>query len=219
METETEAKELESQALSVPEQAKKITISDTASYELAGQIVLRVKDLRKKINDAFDPIIAKAFATHREAKAQKTKVEAPLIEAESFIKPQIARWEREQEQKRRDAEEKARREAQEKAEQEQLARAEEAEKRGDHEEAEHIIQQPIQPAPVVIPTEVPKIKGISIRQNWKARVVDETKVPREYLSVDMVKLNGLARAMKDQAKVSGVEFYSEDIVSAGASAY
>lgn len=212
METVTE---LETQALSVPDQAKAIVITDTVSYERAGGILLIVKGLRKKIDETFDPIISKAFAAHKEAKAQKTKVETPLLVAEGFLKPMIAVYDRQQEQKRRDDEAKLREEARAKAEAEQTARAEAAERRGDHAAAEAIISAPVVVAPVILPTETPKLAGVSIRQNWKARVVDEALIPREYLLVNMVALNGIARSLKDQARVAGVEFYSEDVVSAG----
>ena len=35
-------------------------------------------------------------------------------------------------------------------------------------------------APVVAP-KVEKVRGVSFKENWSAIVVDETKVPREYL--------------------------------------
>lgn len=208
--------ELETQALSIPEQAKALTIVDPASYEKAGGVLVVIKGLRKRIDETFDPIISKAFAAHKEAKAQKTKVEAPLVVAEDYLKPLMARYNADQEKKRREEEAKAQAEARKKAEDEQQARALAAEQRGDHKKAEAIISQPVVVAPVIIPKETPKVAGVSFRQTWKARVVDETLVPREYLCVDTVKLNGYARSMKGSAMVAGVEFYSEDVVSAGA---
>lgn len=206
--------ELESQALSVPDQAKQIVITDQQSYGLAGEILVKVKGLRARIAEVFDPIIEKAHSAHKEAINQKKKVEAPLLIAEAHVKPLMAFWVNEQERKRREDEAKLRAEALAKAEAEQLARAEAAEKRGDHKAAEAIVSRPIQVAPVVLPVETPKVAGVSFRQNWKARVVDLALVPLEYLVPDMVALNGVARALKNQARVAGVEFYSEDIVSA-----
>lgn len=208
--------ELEVQALSVPDQAKQITITDQASYERAGQILVIVKGLRKKIDETFDPIISKAFAAHKEAKAQKTKVEAPLLVAEAHVKPLMAFYVNEQERKRREEEEKLRLEAQKKAEAEQLARAEAAEKQGNHQAAEAIISAPVQVAPVVLQSETPKVAGVSYRKSWKFRITDPALVPREYLIPDDKAIGAVVRALKDQCKISGVEVYSEDTVSAGA---
>ena len=47
-------------------------------------------------------------------------------------------------------------------------------------------------------------------KEWKWKVVDETKIPREYLLVDEIKINKLARSKdvdKPTLKIDGVEFY------------
>lgn len=66
-------------------------------------------------------------------------------------------------------------------------------------------------------TPPPKIAGISTREIWRARVVDETKIPREFLCPDEKKLGDYAKAMKQNAKVEGVEFYPETSVASRAS--
>jgi hypothetical protein len=48
-------------------------------------------------------------------------------------------------------------------------------------------------------------------ENWQARVVDETKVPREFCSPDTVKLGRYAKLMKGKASIPGVVF--EDVGS------
>lgn len=70
-------------------------------------------------------------------------------------------------------------------------------------------------APVVhVQTSAPRATGIATRKVWKARVLDATKVPREFLVVDEKKLDGYAKAMKEQARVEGVQFYTEESMSA-----
>jgi chromosome segregation ATPase len=59
--------------------------------------------------------------------------------------------------------------------------------------------------------EAPEHKGSSVRTVWKWRVVDETQVPRELLTVDPVRVNGAVAA--GARWLSGIEIYSEDLVT------
>lgn len=67
------------------------------------------------------------------------------------------------------------------------------------------------PVPVVVHEERPK--GASYRRsNWKARVVDPGKVPREYCQPDQKVLDALAKSSNGQAKIEGVEFYDAGVL-------
>lgn len=57
-------------------------------------------------------------------------------------------------------------------------------------------------------------KAKNMRTIWKARITDPNKVPRDYMVVDMVKINNLLTSFKEEIlagnfKVEGVEFYPE----------
>ena len=88
-----------------------------------------------------------------------------------------------------------------------------AEQCGNKEEAAAIMEAPVQAAPVVIPKAVPKVTGMSIRDNWKFRVTNEKLIPREYLKVDEVKIGQVVRALKSSANIPGIETYNEGTVS------
>jgi hypothetical protein len=210
-----EANEIQERALTVPEQAKAIIIITNEDYTRAGEILLTIKDIRKEIDATFDPIIKKAHEAHKEAVAQKKKIDAPLIEAEGIIKPRISDYLAEQERIRRAEENRLREIARKEEEERQLMEAIAAEQAGETEEAAAIINEPVYVAPVVVPKSVPKIQGVSTQKRWTFRVVDPSKVPREYLAVDEQKIGAVVRALKDQCKINGVEVYSEDIVTAG----
>lgn len=211
-ETEVVAKK----ALSIPEQARAIQVVDNETYSQAGEILVTIKGLRKEIGAAFDPIIKKAHEAHKEAKAQKDKAEAPLIEAENIIKPALAAYDREQERLRREEEERQREIARKAEEERRLREAEQAEKEGRNEEAQAMIEEPVYVPPVVIEKTTPKVQGISMQKVWKFRIVNEALIPREYMAPDQVKIGGVARATKGSIQIPGVEIYSEDIVKAGA---
>ena len=87
-----QVQELEKSMLPVPEQAKEIIINSVESYGKAGDILLTIKQFRKKIDETFNPIIQKAHEAHKEALNQKKKVAKPLDDAEKLLKPKIANY-------------------------------------------------------------------------------------------------------------------------------
>jgi galactitol-specific phosphotransferase system IIB component len=213
MEQTQEIKEVNALALSVPDQAKQISIKTMDDYTRASDIIMSIKAIRKKITDTFKPIKQKMDAAKQEVLDQEKAADAPLKEAEAWLSPQIIEWNREQERIRKAEEDRLRAIAQKEEEERQLAAAVAAEQSGNKEEAEAIIETPVQAAPVIVPKAVPKVAGMSIRENWKFRIIDEKKIPREYLKVDEVKIGQVVRAMKSAANIPGVEVYNEGTVS------
>ena len=68
-------------------------------------------------------------------------------------------------------------------------------------------------APSITMVEPEKPEGVSARTIWKAKVVDLEKVPRIWMMVNQKALDSYAQGTKGAAKVDGVEFYSEKILS------
>lgn len=67
-------------------------------------------------------------------------------------------------------------------------------------------------ATVQVPVDyVPKATaaGTSVRHNWKVRIVDVTKIPREFMQPNEMLLGQIARTQKENANVPGCEFYDE----------
>lgn len=87
--------------------------------------------------------------------------------------------------------------------------AKKAVKQGAHELAEDIIQQ------AAVAKVVPQVDGIGTRRVYSARVVDEKKLPREYWLIDEKKLNAMARSLKGDLNVPGVELVVEEVMSGG----
>lgn len=61
------------------------------------------------------------------------------------------------------------------------------------------------------------LKGTHVRKTWKARIVDESKVPTFYKNhtirpVDLKMLNDIAKYEEGQAIIGGVEFFQEESV-------
>lgn len=216
MEQTPEVKEVTTLALSVPDQANAIIIKSNEDYTRAGQLLITIKGIRKKIEETFKPIKQKMDIAKKEVLDQEKAADAPLAAAEAIIKPRIAQWNAEQERIRQAEERRLQEIARQEEEDRQIAAAIAAEQSGNKEEAEAIIEATVQAAPVVVPKLVPKVAGVSFTKQWKFRITDEAKIPRQYLCVDEQKIGAVVRAMKDAANIPGVEVYSVDSVSSRA---
>ena len=213
MEETTEIKEVTTLALSVPDQARQIQIKSQDDYVRASELILTIKAIRKKITDTFKPIKQKMDAAKQEVLDQEKLADKPLQEAESLLSPRIIAWNREQERIRQEEEARLREIARKEEEERQLQAAIAAEQSGNKEEAQAIIETPVQATPVVVPKAVPKVAGMSIRENWKFRITNEKLIPRDYLKVDEVKIGQVVRAMKSACNIPGVEIYNEGTIS------
>ena len=89
----------------------------------------------------------------------------------------------------------------------------EAEAQGETETADAIINEPAYVPPVVVAKTLPKVAGMSIRENWTFRIVNPNLIPREYLKVDEVKIGGVVRSLKEQCRIPGIEVYKESTVA------
>jgi hypothetical protein len=216
-------REIEQMAMSIPAHAKALKIIDAASYQRGGELIVAIKGLRKQIDECFDPIVKKAHEAHKEAVAQKKKVEAPLVEAEGLLKPALAAWDTKQEELRRAEQRRLEEEARKRAEDEQLAYAAQAERCGDKEAAQAILDAPVEVAPVIMTT-APKLAGVSYRETWSAQVTDMMALvkavaagqqPLSLLVVNIPGLNGMARALKGALNIPGVKAVCEKTVAAG----
>lgn len=203
-------------ALSVPDQARQITvIKTTDDYVRAGEVLLTIKEIRKKIEATFKPIKQKMDAAKKEVLDQEKAADAPLAEAEAWLKPQISTYLAEQERIRREEERRLQEEARKREEEARLQAAIEAEKSGNKEEAEAIIEEKPYVAPVVVPRAVPKVSGISEKSNWTFEIVDELLIPRSFMIPDVGKIRGVVKALKNQTNIPGIRVIEERGIAAG----
>ena len=199
--------DLEQRALALPEQAQAMAICDAETFIKATDFLLTIKALRTELDSTFDPVIAKAFAVHKEACTQKRRHEEPLAKAEAIIKSRIAHYHAGQAQQRLEAQRKAQEEA-------QLQEALDAEARGDQASADAALNGQGVVA-VQLPPETPKGEGVSFRDQWDFEITDASKLPREYLVPDLTKIGQVVRAMKQDANIPGVKVFKRQVVAAG----
>lgn len=188
-------------------------IVDYKSCADAAAFLLDIKKQRKLWAEFNKPAKQKLDALKSELLKREREVDAPMEHAEnSIIKPAIARFEQEQEAIRLKKQHEEEQKALQNAIDEKIDKAIRAESSGDVELSKEILAEVVTAAAVVIPKmEMPK--GISIRETWKFRVVDQSKIPREYLTVNEMAIGQVVRALKKETRIPGIEIYCEKTVS------
>lgn len=199
--------------------AQKMIVDSPDSYDLAARIKRELQTLRKRIASTFDPIIAQWHAGHKATIEAKRELDAPPAKAMKIIEQKRLAWQYEEDRKRRAEEDRLRAIEMKRVEDERLAEATRLEAAGHTAQAEAVIAAPVIPPPVVLRTAVPKSCGVSVRENWTMRVVNDALVPREYCIPDERALKAIARNRRQAAvgTVPGVEFYA--VRSEATSAY
>lgn len=226
----TSASEVTERAMTWPDQAKALVIVDSASYERAAELLIGIKALRGEVDAAFDPIIGDANRAHKTACAQKRKAETPLLEAELIVKKSIGDYNAEQERRRQAEERRLQEEAQRIEETRRIDAAAALEREGHATsnddllaEAMEMVERPVVAPAVRVQTTVPKVAGIVHRENWSARVTSLTELIRfvaahpehqNLLQVNTTAVNALARAMKGNLKIAGLQAVNTPIVAA-----
>jgi len=211
MTTTTEAKpsDVEKQALIVAKQAQAVSIRTPEDYVIACTQACQVAGATKRVEEFFKPMKAAAHKAWRTVCDSENKVLTPLQTAKSHLAFLIGRYQQEQEAERKRLEQTTRAQLRTQQEDKLLDRAQELEQEGRAEEADALLDQPVQTPVVVAPSVVPQVKGVSVREKWKFRITNEAKVPREYLMVDERKVQKVVDAMKSLTSILGIEVYEE----------
>lgn len=209
---ETMVVKVETEAMSVPDQARAFVIASGDDMVLADTRLVMWKELESQIHEAFDPIVEAAYKAHREATSQRKKYLDPIEEGRKILKPKMSAYIAEQERLRQEATRKAEEEARKQAEEDALNAAVTAEAMGAPDMAQAIIDQPVQYVAPVLPKATPKTTT-TFRTVYSAEVVDikklckavaEGRFPTDMILPNMTMLNKMASAMKESLNIDGV---------------
>jgi hypothetical protein len=185
-------KDMAERAVTLPEAAKKIKVTDQGSLVRANQFIGTCKDLMDEISAAFDPHIRKALELKRSLEAEKAKYFDAPNQARAVVRAEISRYALEQSEIIRKAE----------LEQQEIQRkARVALESGRLKTSEKIMAK-IEPPPAP-----PKAAGLSFRDDWKFEVEDEKKIPRKYLVPDFQAIGRDVRTYKEQCVIPGVRVF------------
>jgi len=214
--TERVSKEIEVTALC---KTDSIVIADQQSYESAADILKKIKARSKEL-EAQRKEITNPLDVAKKSIMDLFRAPLDLLDkAESSIKRLMIDYTEGEERKAREEQRKlqelADKEAarQKKLIDEQIARAEAS---GKADKVESLQEKKETIIPVVAPVVTANVetpKGVSYRDKWTAKVINENLVPREYLIVNQSALDKVAQATKGSIKIAGVEFISEKILA------
>lgn len=168
---------------------RKLKVSDAKSRDCAtnyvAQMALQIKQIEEKRKTYLNPI---TIFTRQINTAFKDLTE-PLGEAKADLSRVIVSYGIQEE--KRIAEENAKRAAEE----EKLRK-----------------ERPTEVVSVKREAPPPKMEGGHTREKWKFEIIDETLLPREYLTADLQKIGKTARTEKDKANIPGVRVYNDPSV-------
>jgi hypothetical protein len=194
-------------------------IASPAEEDGLNKALVEVDAWVKRERVSYDKVCSAAYDVWQlalENRRQRfARLETFVADARKLLGRYTARQDaiRRQEEQRLEEEERQRQLARQRAEAALLK------KQGQPELAAAVMNTPVTAAPVRLPDVIPKRSGQSFRDEWKWRPKNGMAmtslaklIAREYVQVDEVKLNGIARSMKGSLQVEHVEFYCEKVL-------
>lgn len=214
--------EIESSIMPVVNQVRELQITDNETYLISADLLKEVAIRRQQVADAFNDLIAEANRHHKNLIAKRNKYDAPLLSAESQLKRIRVAYIQEQERKRREEEQALQAKLRKQEEDRRIAEAAALEDAGMQADGLSVLDEPQHQIAVVMPPPVPKVDGISHREQWSAEVtnmlelikgiVDGT-VPVIAVMPNQTFLNQQARSLKSLLQYPGVKAVSNTVES------
>lgn len=195
------------QALTLKSPITKIKNSEDA--QVVGEFLKNVKSKYKTLDERLKSITDPLNLALKNARNLFKPAFDFLTEQEYTAKKLLAEYNEaiESEARRMEAELRAKQEAKIKKLEEQINILQSQGKEDKALEKQMKIEALRETPTIVVPA--PKIDGVVVRTIWKYRIIDETKIPREYLMPDEKKIGAVVRASGGSIKIDGIEIYSE----------
>lgn len=186
-------------------------------YEAVAADQARVQQFVKRVKPKFDQNCDHAYKAWKSACGLRDMFFKGLDAFDTRARQLLGTYQQKQERIRREQEARLAEEERKREEDRIKREAKLLERQGQKEMASALRSTPVQAPAISLPSTVPQVAGLSYREDWKwrpaagdtteGRAAAEKLVPREYLQLNDVKLNGIARAMKGQIKIPGIEFF------------
>lgn len=186
--------------------------SDATACEFGKEIngkIKKIEELKKSLTDPINQSLKRIRAMFAPAEEAGEKVLRKIKDAHNAYVMEEHRKARAEEAR---LEEFARKEAAEMKE-----RAKDEAFAGNTEAAQELEQQAAvtETMTPIVSANIKKVEAVAMKTYWSAEVVDLNLVPREFMVVDMPKLNALARATKGPSSIPGVKFVGKQDSSFG----
>lgn len=170
------------------DRAREIRVTCDEEYSLAGEFVMGCKALLKQIDDYHSADIDRWHQGHKAAISKRDEWKTQVQQALDLIGGRngvAIRYKQEQDRLAKEEADRIERERLRQAQEQQLTAAVELEAQGKFEEAQKVIDAPIEtPRPTKYISPVPKVEGLWTRGLWKARIVNSRLVKREFCVPD-----------------------------------
>lgn len=208
MEAHSDEEISEANARNLPATILALRVVDGRTYELMANGRALLKKAWQFFEDRSRPRISEAHEHWKNLLADLKEDHEEIDKALVYANQQLSVYEAEQERiaKLKQAEIDA--ENKRKTDEEKLQLAELAEKAGDKQLAAEILDAPDEAPPVIVAKDVPKVAGLSYREDWKFEVVHADLIPDEYWIIDEKKIGGVVRALKQTCNIPGIRVYS-----------
>ena len=173
----------------------------------------------KRIEEFFAPFCELAFKLHRALTQRRADIKAPLEQLDTKLRNAISAYKAEEDRRRREEEARLA-EARLRDEEARLAaEAAALETAGDHVLAAAVLETALTTAApvVVLPDATKGVEGLTFRKQWKWRWLHNDReralqlLPREYLCPDEARISRVVAALKESARIPGIEVFSEDL--------
>lgn len=194
---------------------KALEVTDQQTLNMANKAVVRIGVIKKGIIAYFKEPKTLADAAHKAIVKKEKEALEPLIAADIILKPKIGTYVREQMRILAEKERKAQEEAERKElEQEKaLKEAAELENRGKLKEAQARLveaekMEDDETKEIPLP-QAPVMSGTHTVTYTRWRIVDERKVPRSFLMLNLTIIDAVVNRDKMQTKIPGIEVYEE----------
>jgi hypothetical protein len=207
------------------EPIRSFLVTDDATMQKAGDTIKEINKRIKLVDEKFSDVMTATVEAKRKATAAKSaldtlieEIKAPLEQVKTDLVRQgkdyqalVAKRQREEQARLAEI---ARKEEEDRL----LAEAEQAEAAGDHEAAQGILDEPVYvPAPPP-PKPAFTVDNRSFQKRWKGvctnkmeliRFVSQNPQFQNLLDYNEVAGNNMARSIRGESPVKGVQFYNE----------
>lgn len=191
-----------------------VVVSSQEEYTGAALTLKTIKGKYKEIKQRRDDVVGPFKEALKNLDDRFKKPMALLLNVEENLKSSILAYDNAMEEKRKKEQDRLDKIAENK----RLKAEERAQKqlgKGNEDKAEEIIQKAVEAPVAIAVSKMPAVAGVSKRDKWTFRIVDENLLLREYLIPDTKKLAMAARLYKKTKEIPGIEIYNDPIISSG----
>jgi hypothetical protein len=219
---EDKTKQVENQGLAIIEKMGGLVISDQESYDLALQYRSELQGYLERVEAFFEPMRVKAHEAYKEILNKKAEVVKPAKVHLDGLNASIGIFLQSQREKQRKLQEAEQERLNALAEKQHEREIKKLQKKGYDPESIEMMSQQAVVAPVAEVKPILEQGGISTREQWQGEVVDmmalikfisKNKRYQHLLQVDQAELNKLARSMRQNLDLPGVNVISKTVVA------